>query len=147
MHTGSCECKSVSYQYSGEPLTCYACHCTDCQTSTGSAFGLSMIIYDKDIEITRGNIAITTIDVNGKKVQKHHCSKCCTPLWFSADDYPGFAAIKPGTFENTSWFKPIAHIWTRSAQPWITLDNTTPQFEKQPEMSELISLWSSRKNA
>jgi len=51
------------------------------------------------------------------------------------------AAAKPGTFEDTSWFKPIAHLWFRSAQSWVKLEVSTPQHEKQPEMSGLIDLW------
>ena len=73
MYLGSCECKSIRYQYSGDPLTCYACHCTDCQTSSGSAFGLSRIVNDKDIEVIKGKVARNALDVNGAKVQKHHC--------------------------------------------------------------------------
>ncbi len=88
MYPGGCECKSTQYKFTGEPLTCYACHCTDCQTSSGSAFGLSMIVNDKDIEIIKGKVAINMTDVNGTKVQKHHCSEWATPFWFSADEYP-----------------------------------------------------------
>jgi len=146
MYLGSCECKSIGYQYNGEPLTCYACHCTDCQTSSGSAFGLSMIVNDKDFEVTKGTVATNTNDVNGTKVEKHYCVHCGTSLWFSAKEYPGILAIKPGTFEDTSWFKPIAHLWVRSAQPWVILDKDTRQYQKQPEMSELIELWASREN-
>ncbi len=147
MYPGSCECKSIQYKFTGEPLTCYACHCTDCQTASGSAFGLSMIVNDKDIEIIKGKVAITTIDVNGIKVQKHHCPQCGTPFWFSADEYPGIVALKPGTFDDTSWFSPVAHLWVRSAQPWVIFDSSTPQYEKQPEIPELIELWAPRENA
>jgi len=147
MYSGSCECGAVCYQYDGEPLTCYACHCTDCQTSSGSAFGLSMIINEKDIEIIKGKVGISTIDVNGTKVKKHYCTQCSTPFMFSADEYPGMAALKPGTFEDTSWFRPIAHLWVRSAQPWVKLDSSTPQYEQQAEISELIDLWAARENA
>ena len=147
MYLGSCECKSIGFKYSGEPLTCYACHCTDCQTSSGSAFGLSMIINEKDIDLTKGKIETNTIDVNGTKVEKHYCLQCSTSLWFSAKEYPGILAIKPGTFESTTWFNPIAHLWVRSKQPWVILNEDTPQYQKQPEMSELIDLWASRENA
>jgi len=147
MQTGSCECKSVRYQFNGEPLTCYACHCTDCQTASGSAFGLSMILNEKDIDIIEGEVAVNTIDVNGTKTQKHHCAQCGTVFWFSADEYPGLIALKPGTFDNTSWFRPIAHLWVRSAQPWVTLDDSSIKYEKQPEISELLALWANRHNA
>jgi len=146
MYSGGCECKSVRYQFKGEPLTCYACHCTDCQTSSGSAFGLSMIVNDKDVEVTEGEISVNTIDTNGIKVQKHYCAQCGTSFWFSADEYPNIMALKPGTFDDTSWFEPIAHLWVRSAQPWVILDKSISQYEKQPEISELIGLWANRKN-
>ncbi len=146
MYSGRCECQSVRYQFQGEPLTCYACHCTDCQTASGSAFGLSMIVNDKDVEVTEGEIAVNTLDCNGIEVKKHYCTQCSTSFWFSADEYPSIIALKPGTFDDTSWFKPIAHLWVRSAQPWVTLDKSIPQYEKQPEMSELMTLWEQREN-
>ena len=144
MYLGRCECKSVCYQYNGEPLTCYACHCTDCQTSSGSAFSLSMIVNDKDIKLIKGKVGVTHIDVNGTEVKKHYCTQCNTPFMFSADEYSGMAILKAGTFEDTSWFEPVAHIWTRSAQPWVKLDDATAQYEKHADISELIDLWVSK---
>ena len=147
MHSGNCECKEVGYQYDGEPLTCYTCHCTDCQTSSGSAFGLSMIVNEEDLKIITGDLCISIVNYGSTKVQRHHCKQCGTTLWLSANIYPDIVALKPGTFDDTTWFKPIAHLWTRSAQPWVNLDAATPQYKKQPEMSELIDLWQKRKNA
>ena len=145
MHPGSCECKSVRYQLIGKPLTCYTCHCTDCQTSSGSAFSMSMIVKLDDLEIVEGEPAVNILDYGETEVRRHHCPKCGTGLWYSADEYPGIAALKPGTFDDTAWFTPIAHLWVRSAQPWVVLDEDTPRYEKQPELSELIKLWVRRK--
>ena len=36
--TGKCSCGQVSYELSEAPLFTHACHCVDCQCSTGSAF-------------------------------------------------------------------------------------------------------------
>jgi len=146
MYLGGCECKSLRYKFSGTPLTCYACHCTDCQTSSGSAFALSMLVNEKDIEIIEGDVAINTVDYNGTIVKRHYCSQCGIPFWFSANIYPNIVALKPGTFDDTSWFTPIAHLWVRSAQPWVILDNSISQYEKQPKISELMDLWASRSN-
>lgn len=147
MHEGSCQCGKLRYAFSGEPLTCYACHCTDCQTSTGSAFTLSMIVNADDIEVIQGEAAVNTFDMNGIEVSRHHCAQCGTGFWYSADEYPGILALKPGTFDDTSWFEPVAHLWTRSAQPWVTFEEDAIKYEKQPELSELGELWSKRKKA
>ena len=148
MNKGGCECKSVRYQFTGEPLTCYACHCTDCQTSSGSAFSLSMIINSSDIEVTEGELTVNYLNVNGVEVKRHHCAKCGAALWFSAAEYPNIYALKPGTFDDTKWFKPVAHLWIRSAQPCVIFDKNTKQYQKQPEeMSELFELWAKREYA
>ena len=144
MQSGGCECKTIRYQHNGEPLTCYTCHCTDCQTSSGSAFGLSMIVNEKDMMVERGELAVSVLDYDGVNVMRHHCAQCGTTLWLSADSYPGIVALKPGTFDDTRWFKPVAHLWTRSAQSWVVFDNSIPRYEKQPEFSELMSLWKNR---
>ncbi len=39
---GGCQCGVISYELLGPPITLYRCHCTDCQTASGSAFGMSM---------------------------------------------------------------------------------------------------------
>ena len=36
-YTGRCFCEAVKYRITDEPLTFYACHCTDCQKRSGSA--------------------------------------------------------------------------------------------------------------
>ena len=146
MHQGGCQCGAVRYQFNGEPLTCYACHCTDCQTSSGSAFTLSMIVNSDDLEVIEGELATNISDVNGIEVKRHHCGQCGIAFWYSADEYAGMAALKPGTFDDTSWFKPVAHLWTRSAQPWLKLDDEAVKYEQQPEIFELIELWAEREN-
>jgi hypothetical protein len=44
-YTGGCVCGATCYRLTAEPLTLYACHCTDCQKRSGSAFGLSMWVW------------------------------------------------------------------------------------------------------
>lgn len=141
MKTGGCECKTIRYQYSGEPLTCYACHCTDCQTISGSAFGMSMIVNEKDFQVMEGEMTINTVDKNGIQVNRHYCDKCGVIFYFSASEYAGIVALKPGTFDDTSWFRPVAHVWTRSAQPWVVFADDTVKYEQQPELGELVELW------
>lgn len=43
-YTGGCQCGSVRYVLTSEPLRVAACHCTECQRQSGSAFGMSMSV-------------------------------------------------------------------------------------------------------
>ena len=41
-YLGGCQCGTIRYKIRGEPWAIYACHCTECQRQSTSAFGLSM---------------------------------------------------------------------------------------------------------
>src|SRR5437899_11866971 len=41
-YTGGCQCGSVRYVLTTEPIRLAACHCKECQRQSGSAFGMSM---------------------------------------------------------------------------------------------------------
>ena len=44
--TGDCQCGNVRYEITQEPDLVYACHCTDCQHITSSAFSLGVALPD-----------------------------------------------------------------------------------------------------
>jgi len=141
MHQARCQCSQAKYQLKGEPLTCYTCHCTDCQSESGSAFTLSMVVNAADVELVQGDVKVDTYHHNNTEIKRHSCHRCGSALWFSADSIGDYYALKAGAFEDSSWIKPIAHLWTGSAQPWLQLDDDIPRYEAQPEMKELFDLW------
>jgi hypothetical protein len=57
--------------------------------------------------------------------------------------------MQPGTLEDTSWVRPIAHLWTRSAQSWFRFPEGVALFETQPANAweELFKLWRERATA
>lgn len=145
-YSGRCLCGATQYRVTQEPLTIYACHCTDCQKRSGSAFGLSMWVHRSAIEVTKGEAALhTTTTAEGRVVNGRICAHCGTRLWSEPQKRPDFAVMRPGTLDDTSWVRPVAHIWTRSAQPWFAFPEGVPQFTKQPEdLRQLIDLWRNR---
>jgi hypothetical protein len=42
--TGSCHCGNITIEGEADPEKVTICHCTDCQTGTGSAFRVSVPI-------------------------------------------------------------------------------------------------------
>ena len=137
---GGCACGAVRYKVTGTPLSVHACHCTDCQTLSGSAFGLSMVLKACDIEVVAGNLGVNRFNTSRVSMHRHHCTECGVALWFSSPDYEGIVAVKPGTLDNTSSLKPVAHMWVKSAQPWLTIANDVPVFQEQPTFEELLAI-------
>jgi len=40
-------------------------------------------------------------------------------------------SIKPGTLDDTSWLRPSAFIWMRSAQGWVSVPDDVKAIEQQ----------------
>ena len=145
--TGGCACGAVRYKVTGKPISIHACHCTDCQSLSGSAFGMSMVLNQPDITLTRGQTAINEFAASKNVMHRHHCKDCGVAVWFSSPGYDAVAAIKPGTLDDTSGLRPIAHMWVRSAQPWVHLGDELPVFDEQPTFDELIALGKTARGA
>lgn len=146
MQSGNCQCGAVEYLFSGTPMTCIACHCTDCQSGSGSAFSISMVVQTEDLKVHSGTLEEDSFQLNGNQLVRVRCGICGTGLWYYNTAMPEVVALKPGTFKDTSWFTPVAHCWTRSAQPWFRFDPDTPRYETQPDITELIALWQQQGN-
>lgn len=146
-YPGGCQCGAVRYEIVQEPAGYYVCHCTDCQRQSGSAFGMSMRVKAEAMHFTKGEPkTFITHGESGRPKSCAFCADCGTRLYhaFGTAVSPWFT-VKPGTLDNPRQFAPIAHIWTRSAQPWMVFDETVPRFEKQPpELTTLERLWAER---
>lgn len=148
-YDGGCLCGAVRYRVTTKPLTLYACHCTDCQRQTGSSFVLSMIVLADAVELLRGQPAtFSTTTADGIPKQSRFCGDCGSRLWGEPPKYPEIKVVRPGSLDATSWIVPVGHIWTRSAQPWITYAEDAVCSPTQPEdPMAMIHAWRERHGA
>ncbi len=51
---GGCACGATRYRLAAPPMLIHCCHCTSCQTETGSAFVLNALIEGTAVEVTAG---------------------------------------------------------------------------------------------
>jgi hypothetical protein len=133
--SGGCQCGAVRYEITGSPVTVYACHCTECQTQSGSAFAMAAVIPGQHFHITKGSPKMFPRKTSPTKIMEcWFCGDCGTRLYH----VPGGAAypnrnIKPGTLDDASWLVPTTHFWTRSAQNWMVIPDNAERHETQPE--------------
>jgi hypothetical protein len=119
----------------------YACHCTDCQKRSGSAFGLSLWVRRPAIELVQGEPELQTpVAHDGKPRPGRACRACGIRLWSEPAHRPGLAVIRPGTLDDTSQLRPHAHMWRRSAQPWFVFPEGARCYEGQADFQELLAL-------
>jgi len=145
-YAGRCLCGHVEYLLLKEPRTFYACHCTDCQKRSGSAFRLVMPVDRDALVVTKGDTALKVFASNGRSRRARACPHCDTRLWAEPADRPAEALVLPGTLDRGSEFTPIAHLWTRSTAGWISFPADAVRYDTHPPdgMNELIRLWQAR---
>ena len=130
---GGCQCGKLRYELSAPPLMLYACHCTNCQKQTGSAFVLSTAIVENAFSFTEGAPARVewTAD-SGASRYGLYCGDCGGRICNGQEPSIGVLSLRAGTLDDTSWIRPAAHIWVKSAQPWIKFEADDLLYDGQP---------------
>lgn len=143
---GGCECGAVRYRLLEDPLELHVCHCTDCQRLSGSAFVLSMPVRRQAIELLKGDPPPLEFDTpQGTRRCDRRCASCGSRLWSEPPRLPDLLTLRPGSLDDKSWLQPVAHIWTRSAQPWVVIPEGVLRYEKNPDDPlVLVRAWKSR---
>lgn len=143
---GGCQCGALRYEIRQAPKTLYACHCTECQRQSGSAFALSLVVPREAVAVTAGTPRRwRRVLESGRVIDGIFCGDCGTRLLHEPERNPTATVVKPGTLDDTAWLHPIGHIWTRSAQPWFAIPQDTVNYEGQPpDLSRLLAVWEAR---
>lgn len=140
-YTGGCQCGQIRYEIQAEPLTLYACHCTECQRQSASAFGMSMPVAREAFRLLNGTPQQWSRPAtSGRTVVCFFCSECGTRLFHQPTRNNKITNIKPGTLDDTSWLRPVANLWTTSAQPWVSLSDNMLNIEQQPTSEEFVEM-------
>jgi hypothetical protein len=118
---GQCHCGFVTYEADIDPERVSICHCTDCQTLTGSPYRVTVLCAGEAIRLTGKSPKIYgKAGENGRTRFQHFCPECGSPLFTSGED-DGLEdwGIRWGSIRQRSQLQPRRQIWCRSAAPWI----------------------------
>ncbi len=136
--TGTCQCEQVHYKLRQAPIITVVCHCTDCQKLSAGAFSMTMMVKREDFELVRGELqAFDRTAASGNIARCYFYPTCSNRIYHENPEKPEVIRLKPGTLDDTSIIKPEMHVWTQSAQPWVTLPTDIPCHETQPLMAAL----------
>ncbi len=80
--TGRCHCGQISFEAEIDPAQVRVCHCTDCQTLTGTAFRTNVASLPGTFVLKSGTpkIYIKTAE-SGNQRAHGFCPDCGTPLY------------------------------------------------------------------
>ena len=130
---GGCHCGNIRYRAIVDPETAEICHCTDCQTLSGSAYR-TVVFADADaFELVRGEPThyAKTADDGSQRLQAF-CGNCGSPLYSAppAGERGGFG-IRVGSSDQRDQLVPRQQFWARSAQAWVQDLSAMPRIDKE----------------
>ena len=132
-YTGGCQCGAIRYEVTGAARQIIACHCTDCQRQSGSAFGMTMVVGEEDFRITQGKEKTIAFESDsGRQKVGGFCPQCGSRLYGRTDWRPGMISVKAGTLDDTSSLQPQIHLWTSRKQGWVVIPDGVAVYETQP---------------
>jgi len=131
---GSCHCGFIKIEGEADPEKVQVCHCTDCQTGTGSAFRISIPVPGASFKMTGQPTSYvkTTADSGRPRVQAF-CPKCGSPIYSTTpgDGVQPSYTVRVGILRQRDQLAPRRQQWFRSARPWVTELASVPKSEKQ----------------
>jgi hypothetical protein len=129
---GGCHCGYITYTAEINPDNVGICHCTDCQTLSGTAFRTSVRAAKNDFNLRSGQpkIYVKTAESGNKRAQAF-CPECGTPIYASDVTDPQSFNIRLGTVRQRGELRPKSQGWFRSAQNWVLDMQSIKQHAKQ----------------
>ena len=116
---GRCHCGKIAYEATVDPDAVGICHCTDCQTLSGSPYRVAVAAAATDFVLLRGEpkIYIKTAESGTKRAQAFR-PDCGTPIYAAAPHDPSTYSLRIGAISQRAALRPRRQIWCRSALPW-----------------------------
>lgn len=118
---GGCHCGSIRYEAEVDPAKVVICHCTDCQTLSGSAFRTVVQTRPGTFRLLSGTLKVyVKTGDSGNKREQTFCPECGTPI-YSAPVGPEAKAVglRVGTIHQRDQLIPSDQYWCRSSQGWL----------------------------
>jgi hypothetical protein len=116
---GNCHCGAIAYEAIVDPEAAGLCHCTDCQTLSGSPFRASVPAKAENFRILRGQpkIYVKTAESGAKRSQAF-CANCGTPIYSASSENPTQYNLRLGAVKQRAQIPPKTQAWCGSALPW-----------------------------
>lgn len=118
---GACHCGFITFEAEIDPDKVLVCHCTDCQTLSGSAYRTVVHTPETSFRLLSGEpkIYVKTAE-SGNKRELNFCPDCGTPIYAtSVEGPPRTLGIRVGAVRQRAELPPKSQYYRRSALDWV----------------------------
>lgn len=124
--TARCACGALTVETTGAPAAVIACHCTECQRRTGSAFGIGAYYMAEQVKPAGAAKSFARDGAEGRRLVNYFCPGCGTTLYWTADLRPGMVGVAAGGFNDPAFPKPDFSLWEKRRLDWVTMSPDIP---------------------
>lgn len=131
---GSCACGAIRIEAEVDPEQTRICHCTDCQSATGTAFRVSIPASGESFKISgKPATYVKTTAESGQPRVQAFCGACGSPIYSTTvgEGVQSSYNLRVGILRQRGQLTPRRHVWWRSSLRWVTQLGELPKHEKQ----------------
>ena len=126
---GGCKCGSSRFELVDRPLFVHACHCLNCQRASGSAFGITTIVLERDVRLDSASLSVEPVSGAPHRL-RHVCASCRDLIYRTASHHPATALLRSGALDDPREVEIDAHIFVKRKRSWLALPEDVPQFQE-----------------
>lgn len=129
---GQCHCGDLAFEIEIDPGRVTICHCSDCQSMSGSAYRVNVYADGNDFRLLKGEPAIYERKADSGRTRVHaFCRRCGGQIYSAGTGETANAfSIRTGTLRQRDRLQPSRQIWCRSAMEWAQDISGIPRREK-----------------
>jgi hypothetical protein len=71
-------------------------------------------------------------EAHGQHARHYLCAVCHTRIYNTTSAAPGMWVLRAGTLNQRASLQPMAHIWVRHKQPWLSLPSGIATWPQSP---------------
>lgn len=124
MIKGSCLCRKVTYEISGEVGDIVHCHCETCRKAHGSAFSSVASVTLNEFHLKGGENLQTFESSPGKK--RHFCGNCGTQI-YAIREGSEHIILRLGSLDDDPKSRELNHIWVSQKASWYRINSQLPE--------------------
>ena len=128
---GSCHCGSITYEADIDAGKVAICHCTDCQSLSGTAFVAYVSVARADFRLRGAPTVYVKTSQSGNRRAQAFCPTCGSRIYASAADDPQVFNLRIGTVRQRAELRPRQQVGCRSALRWVMELGSVKQISTQ----------------
>ena len=130
---GGCQCGSIRYEVTGEPIMMAICHCTMCRRANAAPAVAWAMFKQSDVSFPGSE---PKLYASSQEAQRGFCENCGSQISFLASFLLGLVDITIGSLDDPELAPPQFHYSYATHLSWMESSDSLPKYPELPPKAE-----------